>query len=148
MKKVAFVLGILFTTSLAMAQTAAPVAAPGEPTALAQAFFKAMEAEDGAAIAAITTDDFAIVSFDGQVADRDLLGQGLSGGFLNLETATATNLRTRTYGTTALVLGDSKFKGSLQGTNFNTNVVFTITCVKNGDKWKIAAAQLSGGAAQ
>jgi ketosteroid isomerase-like protein len=146
MKKVAFILGVLFTTSGAIAQTAAP--APGEPTALAQAFFKAMEAEDGAAIAAITTDDFAIVSFDGQVADRDLLGQGLSGGFLNLETATATNLRTRTYGTTALVLGDSKFKGSLQGTNFNTNVVFTITCVKNGDKWKIAAAQLSGAAAQ
>ena len=107
-----------------------------------------MEAEDGAAIAAITTDDFTIMSFDGQVADRDLLGQGLSGGFLNLETATATNLRTRNYGTTTLVLGDSKFKGSLQGTNFNTNVVFTITCVKNGDKWKIAAAQLSGGTAQ
>ena len=146
MKKTLFLLGTLLITSIAMAQTAATSTTANEPTGLATAFMKAMETEDGAAIAAITTDDFAIVSFDGQVADRDLLGQGLSGGFLVLETATASNLRSRNYGTTTLVLGDSKFKGSLQGTNFNTNVIFTITCVKMGDKWKIAAAQFSGAA--
>ena len=146
MKKVIFALGILLTTSLAMAQTATPAAK--DPTALAQAFFKAMEAEDAATISSLTTDDFTIISFDGQVADRDLLGQGLGGGFLVLETATANNLRSRNYGSTTLVLGDSKFKGSLQGTNFNTSASFMITYVKTGDNWKIANAQLSGLPAQ
>ncbi|MBO0931017.1 nuclear transport factor 2 family protein [Fibrella aquatilis] len=144
MKKTLFLLSTLLTTTLAVAQTAAPAA--NEPTGLATAFMKAMETEDGAAIAAITTDDFAIVSFDGQVADRDLLGQGLSGGFLVIETAPANNLRSRTYNSDlAIVTGDSKFKGSLQGTNFNTNVVFTATCVKTGSGWKIASVQFSGG---
>lgn len=57
----------------------------------------------------------------------------------------ANNLRSRMYnGNTAIVLGDSKFKGALQGTNVNTNVVFTATCVKMTSGWKIASLQLSG----
>ena len=137
-----FLCGLL-TASVAFAQTPAP-AAP-EPQALATTFFKALEAEDVATLANITTDDFAIVNFDGQVADRDLLGQGLVGGFLVIETASATNLRTRTYNTDmAIVTGDSSFKGSLQGGNFKATVSFTVTCVKVATGWKIAGAQLSG----
>jgi ketosteroid isomerase-like protein len=144
MKKTIFLLGTLLTTSLAYSQTTASTT-PQEPQALASAFFKALEKEDAAAIAGITTDDFAIVSFDGQTADRDLLGQALSGGYLIVETASAINLRSRTYnGNTAIVSGDSKFKGSVQGTNFDNNVIFLVTCVKMGTGWKIASAQLSG----
>ena len=146
MKKTIFLIAALLTTSVTFAQTAAPAAtAAMEPQALATAFFKAIEAEDAGAMANITTDDFAIVSFDGQVADRDLLSQGLSGGFLVVETAPANNLRVRMYnGTTAIVFGDSKFKGSLQGANFNTNASFTVTCIKMPNGWKIASTQLSG----
>jgi ketosteroid isomerase-like protein len=141
MKKVLLLAATLLTTTGLLAQTA-----PTDPTGLATAFMKAMEAEDASAIAAITTDDFAIISFDGQAADRDLLGQGLSGGFLVIETAPANNLRSRTYNAdAAIVTGDTKFKGSLQGTNFNINAVFTVTCVKMNNGWKIASVQLSGG---
>jgi ketosteroid isomerase-like protein len=142
MKKALLLAATLLTTTSLFAQTAAPA----DPAGLATAFFKAMEAEDASAIAAITTDDFAIVSFDGQTADRDLLGQGLSSGFLIIETSPANNLRSRSYNDdAALVTGDSKFKGSLQGTNFNVNAVFTVTCVKQNNGWKIASVQLSGG---
>ncbi len=146
MKKTTFLLGTLLVTSVAFAQTA-PTAQ--EPQALATAFFRALENEDAAAINGITTDDFAIINFDGQTADRDLLGQGLSGGFLILETAPANNLRSRIYnGNMAIVTGESAFKGSLQGNNFNNKTLFTVTCVKMGTNWKIASAQLSGGAAK
>ena len=144
MKRLVFAAITLLTTSGLFAQTAAPAAT--EPAGLATAMMKALEAEDASAIAAITTDDFTIVSFDGQTADRDLLGQGLSGGFLVVETAPANNVRSRQYnGNTAIVTGDSKFKGSLQGTNFNANIVFTVTCVKMANGWKVANLQLSGG---
>ncbi len=148
MKKTIFLLGALLTTSLAFAQTTASTTTQ-EPQALASAFFKALEKEDAPALAGITTDDFAIVSFDGQTADRDLLGQALSGGYLVVETAPANNLRSRTYnGNTTIVTGDSTFKGSMQGANFNNSIIFTMTCVKVGTGWKIASAQLSGNGAK
>ncbi|MEZ0612134.1 nuclear transport factor 2 family protein [Fibrella sp. WM1] len=140
MKKMLFLVGTLLTTAGAFAQTTA-----AEPAGLATAFCKAIEAEDAAALTAITTDDFTITSFDGQTADRDLLSQALSGAYLVTETMPANNIRSRTYnGNTAIVTGDSKFKGALQGTNFNANVVFIATCVKVGNNWKIASFQLSG----
>ncbi|HEY0109759.1 MAG TPA: nuclear transport factor 2 family protein [Fibrella sp.] len=146
MKKTIFLLGTLLITSVTFAQTTASTTAQ-EPQALASAFFKALEKEDAAAIATITTDDFAIINFDGQTADRDLLGQALGGGYLIVETAPTNNLRSRTYNsTTAIVTGESTFKGSVQGNNFNNNVVFTMTCVKMANGWKIASAQLSGSA--
>ncbi len=146
MKKTILLLCGWLTASVAFAQMpAAPAAPTSEPQALATAFFKALEAEDVPALTSITTDDFAIVNYDGQVADRDLLGQGLGGGFLVVETATTSNLRTRTYNNdTAIVTGESAFKGSLQGTNFKTTASFTVTCVKGATGWKIASAQLSG----
>lgn len=141
MKKMLFLIGVLVTTANAFAQTAAP----GDPAGVATAFCKAIENEDASAVAALTTDDFTITSFDGQTADRDLLSQALSGGFLVTETMPANNVRSRMYnGNTAIVMGDSKFKGALQGTSFNTNVVFTATCVKMPTGWKIASMQLSG----
>lgn len=146
MKKTIFLLATLLVTSIGFAQTTAPASTTTqEPQALASAFFKAMEDEDGTAITKITTDDFVLVSFNGQTADRDLLGQALGGGYLTLEKAPATNLRSRTYnGDTAIVTGDSTFKGNLQGTNFTSDVVFTVMCVKTATGWKIASAQLSG----
>lgn len=144
MKRVLIAAFTVLTAAGAFAQTAAP--ATNEPAGLATAIMKALEAEDASALAAITTDDFTIVSFDGQTADRDLLSQGLSGGFLVVETAPANNVRSRQYnGDTAIVTGDSKFKGSLQGTNFNANIVFVATCVKMNNGWKVANLQLSGG---
>lgn len=150
MKKTILFLGTLLLTSVALAQTNTSASAIAQdPQALASAFFKAMEGEDGAAITAITTDDFAIVNFDGQIADRDLLSQALSGGYLVVEKSPANNLRSRTYnGDTAIVSGDSTFKGSLQGASFTNDVVFTVTCVKVGSNWKIASTQLSNSTAK
>ena len=146
MKKTIFLLGTLLTASVSFAQITA-TAPVQEPQAMASAFFKAFENEDAASIDKLTTTDFAIINFDGQIADRDLLDQALGGGFLVVEKASIANLRSRAYGdNTAVVTGESTFNGSLQGTNFSSKGVFTVTCVKQGADWKIASAQLSGAA--
>ena len=144
MKKTIFLLGALLTTTLSFAQTT-DTASAQESQTVTSAFFKALENEDVATISKLTTADFAIINFDGQVADRELLGQALGGGFLVVDKASASNLRSRTYGdNVTVVTGGSTFSGNLQGGNFSSNAVFTVTCVKQGTDWKVASAQLSG----
>ncbi|TAE30005.1 MAG: nuclear transport factor 2 family protein [Cytophagales bacterium] len=137
-----FVVTLLLSTPL-VAQTATD---PGQdPTAATTALFKALLDEDSNKMLALTTDDFAIISYDGQTADRDLMGQALSGGILVVDALAPTGTRARTYNNDAAVVsGSTKFKGNLQGTAFDTEVVFTATCVKQGNTWKVASVQFSG----
>ncbi len=143
MKRFLLFAASLLVTAGAFAQT--PAADPmQDPSALTSALFKALEAEDGAAAAKLITDDFTITSFDGQSADKDLLGQALGGGFLVIDKATATNLQTRTYNAdAAVVTGSSSFKGNLQGQAFDQAVVFTVVCIKQGAGWKAAILQFT-----
>lgn len=100
--------------------------------------------EDSNKLNAITTTDFSIVSFDGQTADRDLMGQALGGGYLVVDAATPNGTKARMYNNDAAVVsGTSTFKGSLQGTAFNTEIAFTALCVKQGAAWKVASLQFS-----
>lgn len=114
-----------------------------DPTALTNAFFKAMLDEDGT-INKYLTPDFSITSFDGQTVDGDLLAQGVGGGFVIVETATVSDTRTRQYNSDAAVTtGNWKAKGSIQGQGFDNNVAFSVTSVKQGTGWKIANIQFT-----
>jgi len=132
---------MLFSASL-FAQTATDPTQ--DPSGATTALFKALLDEDGAKMNAITTDDFSITNSDGQTADRDLMGQALSGGYLVVDAAAATGTKARMYNNDAAVVsGTSKFKGNLQGTAFDSEVVFTALCVKQGAGWKVASLQFS-----
>ena len=116
-----------------------------DPTAATTAFFKAMLEEDANSMGTLLTDDFMIVTNDGTTADKSLLMQGLSGGYLTLDTGTTSNVaRPRIYNTNAaIVTGNWKQKGTLQGQPFNSEVIFTVVCAKMGSDWKIANVQFS-----
>lgn len=141
MKKVfVLVVAILLSTPL-LAQTASDQ----DATAATNTLFKALLEENSERMLSSTTDDFSIINFDGQVADRDLLGQALGGGVLLFDAVAPTGTRVRTYNNDAAVVsGSSKFKGNLQGTAFDTEVQFTALCVKQGNGWKVASLQFSG----
>ncbi len=131
---------VLLLTTTAFAQTAAPA----DPTALTNAVLKAMGDEDGGAVTTLTTDDFVIIGFTGQVAERDLLVQGLNGGFLVFDTATASGIQARTYNSdAAAVTGTWTVKGNLQGKDFKGDVTFSATCVKVAGVWKMATFQMT-----
>lgn len=110
------------------------------PETMSNIFFKAMQDEDSGTMAKILADDFQITNADGQSADKDLIGQALSGGYLVVETAATSNLKTRMVGggTTGLVSGVLKMKGSLQSQAFDNKVAFTLVAVKQGDTWKVS----------
>ncbi|WP_027303100.1 nuclear transport factor 2 family protein [Rudanella lutea] len=138
------VLAVLGLFSLTTYAQSAPADPAQDPSALTGAFFKAMQDEDSNKMQSITTDDFSIVNFDGNTADRDLLVQALSGGHLTVETATPSGMRARSYNNdAAVVTGTTKFKGSLQGQALQSDVLFTAVCVKQGNGWKVANVQFS-----
>ncbi|MBC8153098.1 MAG: nuclear transport factor 2 family protein [Bacteroidetes bacterium] len=116
-----------------------------DPAGVTTAFFKAMLEEDAGAIDKLLTDDFMIVNNDGQTADKSLLGQALSGGYLVVDTGAASNVsKPRIYNSdAAVVTGNWKQKGSLQGQAFSNELVFTVLCAKTGSTWKIANVQFS-----
>ena len=123
----------------------AQATADQDPAAVTTAFFKAMLEEDAGGIGQLLTDDFMIVTNDGTTADKSLLMQGLSGGYLTIETGATSNVaKPRIYnGTAAVVTGNWKQKGVLQGQPFNSEVIFTVVCAKMGSDWKVANVQFS-----
>lgn len=131
----------LMLTTATFAQTAADPMQ--DPTALGNAFFKAMLDEDGT-ISKYLTNDFSIISFDGQVVDGDLLAQAVGGGYVIIETGVVSDARTRQYNTDAAVMtGNWKVKGSVQGQTLDNTSAVAILMVKQNGAWKIASVQFT-----
>jgi len=139
MKKFLFAAAFLWST-LTFAQ-ADPTATPTDCT---NTFFKGMLDEDATLIGKVTADDFSIISFDGTMADKDLVLQGVSGGFVLIETANVSGLRVRTYAeNTAVVVGSWKAKGAIQGNNFDNEIIFGAACIKIAGSWKMVSMQFT-----
>ncbi|GAB3891201.1 nuclear transport factor 2 family protein [Spirosoma agri] len=133
---------LLFTTATTFAQQATDLAQ--DPTALGNAFFKALLDENGDAVSKLITSDFSLVSFDGNAVAGDLLAQGMNGGYIVVETAALSNAQTRQYNNDAAVMtGTWKAKGSVRGQAFDSTVSFSVVSVKQGSSWKIANIQFT-----
>jgi Domain of unknown function (DUF4440) len=122
--------------------------AQGDPTATptdcTNAFFKAMLDEDGTLMGKVVAEDFSIISFNGQAVDKDLILQAVGGGYVVVETATVSSAHARTYNdNAAVVTGNWKAKGAIQGSGFDNEVVFTAVCVKAGGSWRIVNMQFT-----
>ena len=141
----AFAAALLLTTAAFAQQTTATAADPAQdPTALGNAFFKAMLDEDGTSMGKLLAPDFSIVGFDGQSADGDLLMQGVSGGYVVVETGVISDARTRQYNSdTAVMTGTWKVKGTIQGQPLDTNAAFSVVSAKQGSGWKLVNVQFT-----
>ncbi|GAB3640389.1 nuclear transport factor 2 family protein [Spirosoma arcticum] len=140
---VSFVAALLLTTS-AFAQQAATADPTQDPTAIGNAFFKAMLDEDGTSMGKLIAPDFTIISFDGQSVDGDLLVQGVSGGYVTIETGVVSDARTRQYNTdSAVMTGTWKVKGAIQGQPLDATSAFCVSSVKQGSNWKIVNVQFT-----
>ncbi|GAB3502254.1 hypothetical protein GCM10027341_30010 [Spirosoma knui] len=132
---------VLLTTATYAQQATDPTQ---DPTALGNAFFKAMLDEDGTTMGKLLASDFSIISFDGQSVEGDMLAQGMNGGYVVVESATVSNARTRQYNNdSAVMTGNWKAKGNVQGQAFDTNVTFSVISAKQGNAWKIVNVQFT-----
>jgi signal transduction histidine kinase len=137
MKRILFIIAFLFSFS-AFSQ------APATPTDCTNAFFKGMLDEDAALIEKNTASDFIIVSYDGMMAEKDLVIQGVSGGFVSIETGEVSGLQVRSYNdNTAVVTGTWKVKGSIQGNPLTGDIIFTAVCIKNANNWQMVNMQFT-----
>ena len=143
-----FVAALLLTTAAFAQQvttTATTTTDPTQdPTAIGNAFFKAMLDEDGNSMGKLLASDFSITSFDGQSVDGDLLMQGVGGGYVVVETGVVSDARTRQYNTdTAVMTGMWKVKGNIQGQPLDANSAFSVVSTKQGSGWKIVNVQFT-----
>ncbi|CCH56932.1 hypothetical protein BN8_06322 [Fibrisoma limi BUZ 3] len=134
------VITFFFATTAFAQQTTDPTQ---DPTALGNAFFKAMLDEDGNTMGKLLANDFFLTSFDGQGVERDLLLQAISGGYVVIDNGTVSEARTRTYNNSAVMTGFWKVKGNVQGNALDYNAAFSVVCAKQGDAWKIVNVQFT-----
>jgi ketosteroid isomerase-like protein len=136
-----FVVASLFTTATFAQQAADPTQ---DPTALGNAFFKAMLDEDATTIGKLVASDFSLTSFDGHSVDGDLLIQGVGGGFVVIETGVLSEARTRQYNSdSAVMTGNWKVKGSIQGQPLESSAAISVVSTKQGTGWKIVNIQFT-----
>jgi hypothetical protein len=140
---ITFVAGLLFSTATFAQQTADPTQ---DPTALGNAFFKAMLDEDGTTLGKLLASDFSIISFDGHKVDGDMLVQGVGGGFVVIETGVVSNAQTRQYNSdSAVMTGNWKVKGNIQGQALESDATFSVVSAKQGGSWKVVNVQFTPG---
>lgn len=136
-----FAIALLITTASLAQQTADPAQ---DPTALGNAFFKALLDEDGSNLGKLLASNFSVISFDGNAVDGETLTQGVGGGYVVIESATVSNTNMRQYNSDAAVMtGNWKAKGRLQGQAFESSVVFSLMSAKQGGSWKIVHVQFT-----
>jgi ketosteroid isomerase-like protein len=141
MKTLVILCASLLLTTATFAQASDPTQ---DPTALGNAFFKAMLDEDSKTLGTLVASDFSLVSFDGNTVDGDMLIQGVGGGFVVVETATVSDTRTRQYNSdSAVMTGLWKAKGNVQGNGFDNSVSFSVVCAKQNGSWKIVNVQFT-----
>ncbi len=114
------------------------------PTALGNAFFKALLDEDSKTLGSLISTDLDIISFDGQSVEGDLMVQGVGGGAVVVESGTVSDALTRQYNDdSAVMTGTWKAKGNIQGQAFDTNVAFSVMSAKQAGVWKIVNVQFT-----
>ncbi len=144
MKKLVFTAAVFCLAHIAFSQGSP--ANNSVPETMSNVFFKALQDEDTGTMSKILAGNFQITNADGQSADKDLIGQALSGGHLVVDAATTSDVQSRLVGTnTGLVTGKVKFKGKLQNQAFDNTLVFTLISVQEGDTWKVSDVRLING---
>jgi len=114
-----------------------------DPATTVNAFLTSISEKNTKNMQSIVTNDFAIVSWNGELVDSYMLSQALQEGFVNLEESRPAGLRTRNYGEAAVVTGSWKAVGDIEGNRFDNYMIFTALVVKQGGVFKLASFHLT-----
>lgn len=118
----ASILSVLTAVSIfAVAGSASPNAAPTAENAVAadKGFAKAMQENDAEAIAGYLTDDWAVVTGNGDVAEgKSVFPSGIKSGYLTRTKYETSEPRVRLYGNMALVTTQVNLSGVIGGKPF------------------------------
>lgn len=142
MKNVVLFLFLFLLSTIAFGQQ--KVVPAQDPTAISNAFFKALLDEDDKVLSTIISDDLDVISFDGQSIDGSVFIQNLVGGIFTVETGVVMDAVTRQYNNDAAVMtGTWQAKGSIDGQGFDSTVAFSVVSAKQAGIWKIVNVQFT-----
>jgi ketosteroid isomerase-like protein len=126
-------------TKTATASTASAVG--DEIKKLEQDWAQATIKEGAGAVDKYEADDILSTDPSGRVTDKSQDKQDLSSGDLKFQSLEVSDLKVRTYGTTAVATGATTVKGSYKGQDISSTYRFTDTWVKRNGKWQVVASQ-------
>ncbi len=98
---------------------------------------------DAHAIESILTQDFVLTSFDGSVQTRGQYLATVRDKDYHPQVLQSSNMNVHLYGTTAVVSGDYKEKGTQKGKPFEHHGKLTDTWVKINGKWQCVSSALT-----
>lgn len=116
---------------------------PADASDCSQKFFQALENEDASSLRSLLTNDFTILSFDGQLIDGITLMDAMSKGGLVVESGQVSGANTRVYGDAGIVTGTWRASGTIQSIRYSNDVAFMLVCVRQGGGWKVASVQFT-----
>lgn len=123
-----------------------PSRQPWEEEVLAadSAFFTALVEGDGQALDRVLADQFVLVGVnDGAVVPREVLVALVDQGQLRFDAidADGSAVLLRRYGSTAIVVGRTKMRGSFDGAPFWATSRYTHVFVEDQGRWRLASSQ-------
>jgi hypothetical protein len=112
--------------------------------AVDSAFFTALVEGDGPALDRVLADQFVLVGVnDGAVVPREVLVPLVGRGQLRFDAiqADGSAVLLRRYGSTAIVVGRTRMRGSFDGAPFGATSRYTHVFVEEQGRWRLASAQ-------
>jgi ketosteroid isomerase-like protein len=105
---------------------------------------KAFLDADVAALERVLTPDFTLTLSNGEVSTRADEVNGLHSGKVHYDVSENYDMLARLYGNdTAVVLGQTRVKGTSDGKPFDRVVQFTDTLIRRDGRWQLAAGHVS-----
>jgi len=88
-----------------------------------------------------TSDDYTLITANGQVSDKAQMISAFKSGQSKLTVDDVSDMKVRVYGDTAIVTGKANVKGNLSGKDATGQTLFTRVYVKKGGHWMAVALQ-------
>lgn len=105
-------------------------------------FFAALLTRDGAALRGVLSRDFLLIDvMTGSEVPADTLIELVGGGQLVFESVERLNSRTRRYGPTAIVTGETRMRGRFGEQAFEAHSRYTHAYWIGPDGWRLVTAQ-------
>jgi ketosteroid isomerase-like protein len=88
-----------------------------------------------------TSDDYTIITMNGQTSGKTQMLDGFKSGASKLTADDLSDMRVKMYGNTAIITGKANVKGTLGGSDATGEIMFTRVWVKKGGRWQTVAFQ-------
>ena len=96
---------------------------------------------DAATLDRLTSDDYTFITVRGELRTKAEILQGFRSGSFHYDSRTISDLKIRTYGTSAVVTGRATQTGRENGKDYSGDYWFTRVYVKRGERWVTVALQ-------